>query len=95
MPPKLTPMTQILTDVTPKCIGILADPRQVSVPEMSVLSCFKLIALKVMLQKPNLTSVTLKLKVTTPKRIGFLGGLWGRCIPGFKLTDRQTDSSIT
>ena len=41
-----------------------------------------------MLWKLNLTfvrSVTLKIKVTTPKQIGFLGGLWGSCIPGLKL----------
>ena len=31
------------------------------------------------------TSVALKIKVTTPKRIGFLGGQWGSCILGFKL----------
>ena len=42
-----------------------------------------------MLQKPNLifvTSVTMKIKVTTPKQIGFLGGLWGNYVPGFNLT---------
>ena len=38
-----------------------------------------------MLRKPNLTFVTLKKKVTTPKRIGFLRGLWGSYIPGFNL----------
>ena len=38
-----------------------------------------------MLQKSNLTFVTLKIKVITPKLIGFCRGLWGSYIPGFKL----------
>ena len=32
-----------------------------------------------------MTFVTLKIKVTTPKEIGFLRGLWGSDIPGLKL----------
>ena len=110
--------------MTPKCICILAEPRQVSVPS------FKLIALKllelspsdpqidrftpkmkrdlvpstmsvctkfqddssrtfgVMLQKPDLTfltSVTLKINVTTPKWIWFFRGIWGSYTPCVKL----------
>ncbi len=41
-----------------------------------------------MLRKPNLTfvtSVTLKIKVTTPKQKAFLRGRWGSYIPGFNL----------
>ncbi len=41
-----------------------------------------------MLQKLNVifaTSVTLKIKVTTPNQIGFLSSLWGSYIPGLKL----------
>ncbi len=61
-----------------------------------------------MLRKDNLTfvtSVTFKIKVTTPKRKGFLRGLLGSYIPSFKViaknilsyrmgmvsSDRQTD----
>ena len=69
--------------------------------------------LGVMLQKQNLTfltSVTLKIKVTTPKSIGFLRGIWENYILGMKLIavklfevlrrnevspDGQTDSGIT
>ena len=115
-PPKLTPQPPIwlhdpkIDPVTPNWIFFLPDLRQVSVPS------FKLIAVKrfrVMLQKLNLifvTSVTFKIKVTTPKRIGFLRGPWGSYIPGFSLiavilfelscgneclrTDRQMDSTI-
>ena len=39
-------------------------------------------------QTPNITfvtHVTLKIKVTSPKQIGFLRGLWRSYIPGFKL----------
>ena len=38
-----------------------------------------------MLQKPNLTFVTLKIKAVTAKQIGFVKGLWGSYIPGFKV----------
>ncbi len=31
------------------------------------------------------TSVTMKIKVTAPKQIGFLRGLWKSYIPGFNL----------
>ena len=39
-----------------------------------------------MLQKPNLTFVTLKIKVMIPEQIGFLGGLWGSDVPSTDLT---------
>ena len=41
-----------------------------------------------MLQKLRstfMTSVTLKIKVATPKQIKFLSSLWGSYIPGFKV----------
>ena len=65
--------------------------RDPSPPTMSVCTKFQVDSSNtfgVMLRKPNLTfvtSVTLKIKVTTPKWIGFLRSLWESYILGFNL----------
>ena len=106
--PKIDPRDPKIDPRDPKITTDLAPPN------MSVCTKFQVDSSKsfrVMLRKPNLTfvtSATLKIKVTTPKQIRFLGGLWGRHIPCFKLIAvklfellrgnnvfGQTDSGIT
>ena len=66
---------------TPYCSEMVELPTNII--ELRI-HCFH----SVTLRKTNLTfvtSVTWKIKITTPKQMDFLGGLWGGYIPGFNL----------